>query len=105
MAMPGKSFSGPLPPLTAAEVTLRDRLSRPVRALASDIGERNIWTYDALSRSADYLAAEFRALGYETRDQTYDCRGKTVRNIDVELPGSTKPEEILVVGGHYDSVH
>src|SRR5262249_34861129 len=28
----------------------------------------------------------------------------TVRNIDVNVPGTTRPDEIIVIGAHYDSV-
>src|SRR5438093_12793423 len=39
--MPLKSFAGPLPPLTAEQIRLRDELRAHVEKLAGDIGERN----------------------------------------------------------------
>ena len=49
--MPGRSHRGPLPPLTAAEGELRDRLRRHVERLAGEIGERNVWRYQALAEA------------------------------------------------------
>jgi hypothetical protein len=40
--MPGRAFSGPLPPLTPGQEALTERLRRHVRRLAGDIGERNV---------------------------------------------------------------
>src|SRR4030095_12014198 len=40
--MPGKSFSGPLPALQAAETEYRERLRRHVEKLAGEIGERDV---------------------------------------------------------------
>ena len=34
----------------------------------------------------------------------YEVRGKTCHNLEVEIPGRQRPEEIVVVGAHYDSV-
>ena len=41
--MPGKSFRGPLPPLTAEQTALRDELRGHVQMLAGEIGERNVY--------------------------------------------------------------
>ena len=102
--MPGKSYSGPLPPLTVEESRVRDRLAAHVGRLAGDIGERNLWHYQALSAAAGYIATTFEELGYRTVDEPFDSRGQQVRNIIAEKPGSVNPEEIVLVGAHYDSV-
>jgi Zn-dependent M28 family amino/carboxypeptidase len=47
--------------------------------------------------------AELQSYGYEPTYQAYEADGTTVRNIIVERPGRTRPEEILVVGAHYDT--
>jgi Zn-dependent M28 family amino/carboxypeptidase len=102
--MPGKSFIGALPPLTVEEADLSARLRAHVEKLGGEIGERNVYRPHALEAAAAYVESQFRALGYQTGSQEYSAGGPTVRNIDVSVPGATKPHEIIVVGAHYDSV-
>jgi hypothetical protein len=102
--MPGSSHDGPLPPLTADQAIIRDRLRSHVTMLAGVIGERNYMKLRALDSAASYVRASFDSLGYQVTEQTYRARDTTFRNIEVALPGSTRPGEIVVVGGHYDSV-
>jgi Peptidase family M28 len=103
--MPGRSYRGPLGPLTPDETLLRDGLRRHVEVLGADIGERNLWHYDALSTSAQYIDKAFSALGYPVQSQEFEARGKAVRNIEVALPGTSNPRQTVVVGAHYDSVY
>jgi Zn-dependent M28 family amino/carboxypeptidase len=102
--MPGKSHSGPLPPLTSRERLLRGRLEGHVRMLAETIGERNLWHYPALSAAADYIEQTFARQGYHHESESFPSRGKTVRNIIAEKPGRPGTKAILLVGAHYDTV-
>lgn len=102
--MPGSSHAGPLPPLSGAEAELRDRLGKHVAVLAGEIGERNLGRYEALKVSADYIEQTFQALGYKVASQHYAVHGKTVRNLEAALPGTSPSAEIVVIGAHYDSV-
>jgi len=101
--MPGRSFSGPFPPLKDEETEVERRLREHVRILAGQIGERNVWQYDALQEAERYLDGKLRESGYSTAFQDYQVEGKTVRNLEAELGGTSKPAEILVIGAHYDS--
>ncbi|HEV3028441.1 MAG TPA: M28 family peptidase [Planctomycetota bacterium] len=101
--MPGKSHPGPLPPLSAKQADLAVSLRRDVVELAEKIGERNTFHYEALRKAADYVERELSIAG-QVRRQSYVASGKTCDNLDVELRGSGKPDEIVIVGGHYDSV-
>jgi len=104
LQMPGKNHTGPLPPFTAEETRIRDGLAAHVQTLAGEIGERNIWRYPALRAAAEYIERTFADLGYRPLDEPFQSRGKAVRNIIAEKPGSLAPEEIVLVGAHYDSV-
>lgn len=104
MIMPGKSHRGPLAPLTAEEVQLRDRLKAHIVKLAGEIGVRDLEFHPRATAAAiAYIHAEFEAAGYAVQEQTFPAFGKTAANLEVELKGAAHPEEILVVGGHYDS--
>src|SRR3954452_4452215 len=100
--MPGTSFSGPLPPLSPEEITLRDELRADVQKLVGEIGERNLNRYDALNAAADFIDHAFADAGLTTRQQAYDVRGQRCLNIEGEIPGATP--DIFVVGAHYDTV-
>jgi Zn-dependent M28 family amino/carboxypeptidase len=102
--MPGRSHRGPLSPLTAEEAALRDRLRRHVAVLAGEIGERSLWRPAALRSASQYLEAAFRQTDDRVACEAFSVGGQEVRNLLVERPGSARPDEIVVVGGHYDSV-
>ena len=101
--MPGDSWSGPLPPLSAQQRLIRDKLQSHVGALAGRIGERNVWRPEALAAAADYIRVTLEDLGYAVRDQSFLSEGVEVANLEVELPGHLVPREIIVLGAHYDS--
>jgi len=102
--MPGKSYQGPLPPLTPQEMDLRDELRRDVEKLAGEIGERNIPQYQALADAADFLEASLTKSAYDVRRHGYEVAGATCYNIDVEIQGSGRWDEVVIIGAHYDSV-
>jgi Zn-dependent M28 family amino/carboxypeptidase len=63
-----------------------------------------LWHYDSLQRTAAYIDEEFSRAGYVPRRQVFEVEGRRVANIEVERRGSRRPERVLVIGAHYDSV-
>ncbi len=104
IGMPGESFSGQLPPLSHHEVALRDALQRDVEKLAGEIGQRNYAYYDNLQSAAENLKASLAAARYQVQQQDYVIENQTYYNIEVEVRGQERASEIVIVGGHYDSV-
>jgi hypothetical protein len=102
--MPGRSFTGPLPELTAEESAIASEMRRDVGMLAGEIGDRNVFRPGAYTRAREYLEEELRAAGLEVRRQEFVVQGYTCANLEVEVRGTERPEEIVVVGAHYDSV-
>jgi Zn-dependent M28 family amino/carboxypeptidase len=102
--MPGETHTGPLPPLTAEEARIRDRLAVHVGMLAGTIGERNLLRYPALLAAAGYIEETLAGQGYRPTDEPFESGGRPVRNIVAERPGRSVPEEIVLVGAHYDTV-
>ena len=102
--MPGKSYADPLTPLTNEERTLLDVLRQDVEKLADEVGERNVVHYQNLSTAEDFIEKSFEEAGYEVRRHGYEVSGKTCYNIEVEISGTVKVNEIIIIGGHYDSV-
>lgn len=102
--MPGKSYQGPLPPATDELRALEHEMQTYVQTLAGNIGERNLFHYDKLVMAAEYIRSTLADVGYEVHGQTYEVAGKACENIEAEVPGTDRPDEILLIGAHYDSV-
>ncbi|MFG0329093.1 MAG: M20/M25/M40 family metallo-hydrolase [Phycisphaerales bacterium] len=102
--MPGQSFVGPPPRLNAYERMVREGLRRDIHHLAGTIGQRNIGNaYANLNLAREWLSTELATLGFEVRELEYEADGRTVANIVAEIPGTTRPDEIAILGAHYDS--
>jgi hypothetical protein len=102
-AVPGKSYRGALPPLTAEETALAVSLERHIARIAAR--EHNVAHYDELEQAARYIEAELASFGYSPGRQEFAADGKSVRNIDATLEptAGTSDPETIVVGAHYDS--
>lgn len=101
LAMPGESFRGQQPPFTAEETALATELRQQVEVIARE--EHNTTRPLALEDVAKHLENELAAIGYTVQAQPYKSRHGEVRNLEVELRGSTLPNQIVIVGAHYDS--
>jgi Zn-dependent M28 family amino/carboxypeptidase len=103
-SMPGKSYAGAFAPLSPDEEQLSANLKNHVEMLAGAIGERNLIHYKSLQEGALYLEKSLTANGYQVSSQNYVAEGRAVRNLVTEIPGASRPSEIVVVGAHYDTV-
>jgi Zn-dependent M28 family amino/carboxypeptidase len=102
--MPGKSWSGILPPLTMEQARLAGRLRKHIAVLSEEIGERNLWRDGTLDETADYIEETLQAMGYAVTSQAYTVQATSVRNLEAVLVGASLAEEIVLIGAHYDTV-
>ena len=102
--MPGASFQGPLPPLTEVQLALRDSLLSDVETLAGEIGPRGVMEPEALAAAAAFIEQSLADAGYEVARQCVEFGGTSSCNIEAERRGGRLADEIVVIGGHYDSV-
>jgi Zn-dependent M28 family amino/carboxypeptidase len=102
--MPGRRHTGPLPPLTPDQQALAAELSATVHTLAAEIGERNVFNPGKLADAEVFLGSSLTRLGYQVRRQVYNVMGVPCANLDVEIAGTKRPDEIVVIGAHYDAV-
>jgi hypothetical protein len=79
------------------------RLRQDVNRLAVDIGERNVYPYSQLCEAARFIEQSFLDAGYKPTRHEYDARGKLFANIEAEIVGRELPQEIIIVGAHYDT--
>lgn len=95
------------PPLTANQLLLRDALKADVQTLAGDIGRRNVISrYQALCTAADTIERSLTNAGYQVRRQGYEIdwlKGSPCYNLEAEIPGAVHPDDIVLIGAHYDS--
>jgi hypothetical protein len=101
LAVVGKS---PSEQALLERAALKQALIADVDALAGKIGERNIGQkYESLVRAEKWLLTRLTEMGYSPRRQAYKVEGVEVANIDVEIPGTARGGEVVVIGAHYDS--
>ncbi|MFA6294011.1 MAG: M28 family peptidase [Victivallales bacterium] len=118
ISMPGKSYSGVLPELSGVEKEISSNLKAHVEHLALKIGQRNFLCPKGLRNSADYIEERFSEYGYKPgrssfkADVSLTCPYRNTakddnfpyENIVAEIRGAKHPDEIIVIGAHYDSV-
>lgn len=91
--------------LSPDEQISAERLRRDVDMLAGVIGPRHVGRYDMLMAAERYVRMQLEQIGGRLEEQAYPCDGRTVRNVSLEWPGASRPEQIVIVGAHYDSIH
>jgi len=109
--MPLRSYSGAFKPMTSDETRIHDDLSHYVTQLAETIGDRSVYNYPGLKTAADYLETTLKSDGYDVHSYEYIVedkadekeKEKSVRNIEVQIPGAKNPSANFIVGAHYDS--
>ncbi|WP_455209920.1 M28 family peptidase [Kaarinaea lacus] len=79
-------------------------LQRHVRHLAVDIGERHIHLPARLQQAGDYIRQTWENQDYQVTPYAYLAKGVESVNYEISLPGESNPEEIILIGAHYDSV-
>lgn len=82
---------------------LRNNLKSTVYDLSKNIGVRNYANYENLDRAASYIVNKFNSLGYAIEIMEYEVAGQVFKNIIAQKTGSSDPDEIYIVGAHYDS--
>lgn len=75
----------------------------------SDVGTLATWDRHSLrsgiAGARDWIQAQFFAMpGMSVQLDPFLLSGVTIHNVIATLPGSTRPDEIVIVGGHYDAI-
>jgi Zn-dependent M28 family amino/carboxypeptidase len=81
----------------------QERIRQDVDRLAGVIGERNVYRYSRLCETAAFIEESFRESGYHPARQEYEAAGQNFANVEVEIVGRETPQEIVVIGAHYDT--
>jgi Zn-dependent M28 family amino/carboxypeptidase len=86
------------------EPEIVENLRKHVARLAGLIGPRHLGAPSALAAAATFVERELTASGYVVARLPYLAGGQQVANLVAELPGTTREDEIVVLGAHYDTV-
>jgi Zn-dependent M28 family amino/carboxypeptidase len=83
---------------------LAERLRTHVDRLAGLIGPRHLGKPVALEAAATYIEREFQAFGASVERQWYETQGQQTCNLVIERVGTKRPDQIVILGAHYDTV-
>lgn len=83
---------------------LADRLRQHVTRLAGLIGSRHLGRPGSIDATLAILERELPTDGEVLRHETYAVGKQTATNLVLERRGSKKPDEVVILGAHYDTV-
>ena len=61
-------------------------------------------SYLGLEQAAEYIEKEFLKTGLDIKENHFEWKGESYRNIVGEKTGKTFPNRVLILGAHYDTV-
>jgi len=102
---PGTLYESSTAPLTAEEAVLRQELQRDVEHLSIEIGPRNAgYSLGPILNAERWLLGQLMLAGVEAHRDEVDVNVGVVANVVATFEGVTRPEEVVLIGAHYDSV-
>jgi hypothetical protein len=75
-----------------------------VEHLSVRIGSRSIYESSKLEETKRYVVSCLESFGYTPELQKYSYDGQVFSNVIVSIEGKTHPDEMVIVGAHYDTV-
>jgi hypothetical protein len=103
--MPGRSFKGTLPELTAGELLIAHNCKQHIQRLSAEIGERHAERPEALSEAATYIEEIMVAAGYQVSRHEAPSMQNSGENIIAESEESRLlAGPVFVIGAHYDTI-
>ena len=85
---------------SSVEANLRLHVDR----LAGLIGPRYLQKPKTITATIGYIEGQWANMGYKSTRECFDAIGDQATNLIVEVPGSNRADEILLLGAHYDTV-
>jgi Zn-dependent M28 family amino/carboxypeptidase len=112
---------GKRPALTENEKAMGRAIEQDLKFLVEDVGSRNAMTeekYLRLCKSANWIEGQFKEMGYTVSRQSYEVKTQNVtidgkpyykdklfHNIEAQMKGVNKADDVVILGAHYDTVH
>jgi Zn-dependent M28 family amino/carboxypeptidase len=90
--------------MTESSNEIRSRLELHVDRLAGLIGPRHLGKPKSIDATLGYLRNQWQDMGYEVQDELFDAMGFEARNLVVQVKGTSRASETVLLGAHYDTV-
>ncbi|MEI8195754.1 MAG: M28 family peptidase [Phycisphaerae bacterium] len=87
-----------------SERRLADRLRSHVEILAGLIGPRHLAKPTTMEAAASYIERQLAEFGETVKREVYTVASAEATNIYIERKGTKHPDQVVVVGAHYDTV-
>ena len=84
--------------------TLKITLFNHIDTLTNKIGERNSFNYINLEKTYQYIFSSISKTSYKLIPEKYLYNEKLYYNLIAEKKGTDFPDEIIIIGAHYDTV-
>ena len=75
-----------------------------VTHLAGTLGPRHLGRHRVLTQAADFIEQRLPQAGCAVTRHRYHVRHQPCDNLEVEFRGRDRPNDIIVIGAHYDTV-
>lgn len=84
---------------------IESNLRLHVDRLAGLIGPRFLQKPKTIDATIGYIEGQWSAMGYSHSRECYDALGDQATNLIIEQTGTHRPNEIILLGAHYDTVY
>jgi Zn-dependent M28 family amino/carboxypeptidase len=91
------------PAIRADIAALEARLMPHVRMLGGTIGQRHLARPNELQAAAEHIRKTWTDQGFTVKTEAFQVDGRPCENLIIELRGVGRPQEIVLVGAHYDT--
>jgi Zn-dependent M28 family amino/carboxypeptidase len=76
-------------------------------AFMQGLGPRNSENqiaYEQLRKCKEWIIQKWQSQGYSVRCYEFSIGGREYYNLEIEIPGTTAPSEIIIISGQYDTL-
>ena len=101
---PGTLYPSSSEALSAYQSQLLEEMQHHVEELSETIGPRPGTSLKKILEAERWLEKQLQAMGIESKRDEVDLGTISVANIEVSFSGLKSPDEIIVIGAHYDTV-
>ena len=98
----GAATAGPISvPDILAELSLSDYQGYVEDLVAFDT---RWYATEGNTQATDYVRDTLSGFGLDTREHLFDYNGFRLANVEATLPGLVRPDDIFILGAHFDSI-
>ena len=90
--------------MPSEEANIERNLRLHVDRLAGLIGPRAFSRAGSIEATLGYLRGQWNAMEWDIESETYDAIGHEATNLVIEKSGTSLPDQIVLLGAHYDTV-